>query len=290
MPEILDLSLLRPGDLVFTREPSKTSRLIRFLTCGSYSHAAIIIYPDIWYETDGAGSGFRFFTERQETQLDGETHVVVNPRPGAMTVLRVRGKETTPLELLSAIKPSIALPYPPLIDMLPICRFLPKKMTMFIARTYHNIVGDNQTPYCSQLIFRIICDVYGLNFKLDYDHISPRQLHSLVQDLCDVVTTNRHIESNRLTTLGSMNNSLNTVINHLSQYQTPHSKKDWEKAMLELEAREGLDKGELTSSYLDKEKMAGLRETLTNPDHFRLHEYFWTQVRPYAAISREKLG
>ncbi len=61
MGKYLDVGLLEPGDVVFSRANTRTSLAIRAATAYPYaSHVAIVVHPLIWFEAVPTGVGYRF--------------------------------------------------------------------------------------------------------------------------------------------------------------------------------------------------------------------------------------
>jgi thiamine pyrophosphokinase len=102
MPAI-DLCKLRPGDVIFTSEPTSTSLFICGITGGRFSHAIIVLYPDVWFQTDGAGAGFLLIHDVHPVTTPTEQLKILAQVPGwQFSVLRPNASPL-PQAILKAI-------------------------------------------------------------------------------------------------------------------------------------------------------------------------------------------
>jgi len=81
------------------------------MSCGRYSHAIIVLYPDVWFETTMGGSGFNHIGAQAGTTTTGEPVLIADVDCFRLTVLRLAAAPAA-TAVLSAIAGKIALEYP----------------------------------------------------------------------------------------------------------------------------------------------------------------------------------
>lgn len=275
----IDLCKLRPGDIVFSRAPNYISRLIACLTWSKYSHAMIVVYPDVWFETDGAGSGFKLIEDVQcfTTQI-GHCAIVAHLQYVKMDVLRPN-KSVTASNILQVIQHHIALKYPSPFQFIPLLLPLQcfpraaKWLMYFLSRGKSDAGG-----YCSQMISQILRGLYGLSVGGRDDHISPGMLRrrllksgSATNVDCSVVLSANSQGWAESISLQKSYAFLLTVTSKLREYQYPHDKVSIWRALANTFASSGIIANPKNFAI----SAQSLRVTLTRPQFFRMHDWFW---------------
>lgn len=274
----LDLTKLRPGDFIFTLGCHWRSLGIAAATGGLFSHTIVVVYPDVWFETDGRGSGYRVLRQvRAFRDSQGEAFVV----PVANLKLRVRrlkSKQPHPHDILTAIRDTIALEYPHPIEFLPLLigfRCCPAA-TSNIVKIVRRWRGRRQTPYCSQLILKtmksFIPDVVALTQEY---HISPVQLYRRLgkhtNDITRDVLWSDQLPTNDDRLLLTKFRSLTEVTERLADYQYPHNKEQWDQAIQRLFQRNCLvcNPGHYAAN------LHQIQSIIADPKKFKVHDHFW---------------
>ncbi len=274
---LIDLCKLRPGDIVFSRAPARISRIIAFATGSAYSHAMIVVYPDVWFETDGAGSGFKIIEDVKcfDTMTGGHS-IISDLNYTKIEILRPKSA-ITPNQILGELQNHIALTYPNFIQFLPL--FLPiqpfpnfaKRLVSFLSKS-----SENGGGYCSQMISQILRNLYGISVGGQDDHISPGMLRRrLLESACasSIDCFKYHIPETWMQSdgLDKIYRSLLKVTSKLRAYQYPHDRASFEEALAstfkELRINDEPSKFSVRPDLL--------RKTLTRTEFFRLHEKIW---------------
>ena len=274
----IDLCKLRPGDIVFSRAPARISRFIAFATGSVYSHAMIVVYPDVWFETDGAGSGFKSIDEIAcFDTMTGRYSIISDLNYRTIEILRPKLSINSD-QILKEIQNHIALTYPNLIQFLPL--FLPlrpfpnfaKRLVSFLSKS-----SENRGGYCSQMISQILRNLYGISVGGQDDHISPGMLRRrLLKSACATTVDcfEDHIPDSWMPyeKFDKIYGNLLTVTSKLRAYQYPQDKDSFSRALAVTFEETGIvDDPSRYSVPRDS-----LTKTLTNPQFFRMHENFWS--------------
>ena len=252
------------------------------MTAGCFSHVAIVIYPDLWFETNGSGSGFTSFHDLKETCISGTTHIVsqyppnTSDRHGSVTVRRLRNTTPSVANILKAITPNIALEYPCLKYFLPLIAVVGETpLVRYIIENHRRQTGAPQTPYCSQLVFRILRSLYPINSRRQDDHISPNRLYRILTNDTTQIHTILAADGIKLHELHPKTlSSINTVQNLFSDFQRPHNEEAWNNNLIRIAGRNSIPPNSLPN-LITASVLSTIQGILTNPRHFRLHECFW---------------
>ena len=107
--QFVDLTKLRPGDIIFTTAFHYKSFGICAIMFGRFSHALVVVYPDVWWETDGRGAGYRVLEKpRAFSGRSGKPAFVVPFRYAAFRIIRLHMPPTAN-SLLASTGPNICL-------------------------------------------------------------------------------------------------------------------------------------------------------------------------------------
>jgi hypothetical protein len=174
----IDLTKLRPGDVIFSLYPASSSLAIAAMTSSLFSHAMLVLYPDVWFETDGAGSGFKRIENVQAYGgLTGPKAIVADLPYINFDILRLP-KPPSSSKILGSIRNHIAFRYPEPPEFLPLMvalRSYPRlaeKLVSAITKERPYQTGS----YCSQLVFKVLDETIGLSTFRTSGHISPGSL------------------------------------------------------------------------------------------------------------------
>lgn len=273
----IDLCKLRPGDVIFSREPTCVSRVLMAATCALYSHVMIVLYPDLWFETDGAGSGFKLI-ETVECFETTEGKYAIHAELSRMNVDVLRPvASVSPRKILDSIRPNIALRYPNIVQFIPLLFFLwpfPKFSTGLVRRLASK--PEDAGGYCSQMVCMMLREIYGVSVGGPDDHISPGTLRRRLLKSGETTRVKciapTPAESWRDSPkLQSIYSNLIKVTSKLRAYQYPHRRESFTAALAETFNSEGI-----ASNPNDYGIHVGsLRRILTNPEYFKLHECVW---------------
>jgi hypothetical protein len=273
----LDLCKLRPGDVIFSREPAWLSRSISLLTLSAYSHAMIAVYPDIWFETSGAGSGFKLIENVNCFEVKTGKYAVLADLPYVkLDVLRL-ATPLLPSQILDSIHRHIALRYPSLIEFIPLF-FLLRPFPALSRRLVSLLSGKSADvgSYCSQMISQMLRDLYGASVGGPDDHISPgtlrkRLLKSGTATKVSCFSAEPHDNWTKSDQLENIYRNLLAVTSRLRAYQCPHNRDSFWIALAATFKQQGINE--------DPKKYAiraeDVRRILTTPAFFRLHEQVW---------------
>jgi len=273
----IDLCKLRPGDVIFSRDPTWVSRAIAVATGAPYSHAMIVVYPDVWFETDGAGSGFRIIEDAEYFEIKKDTYAILADLPCLKLDVLRPVVNPSPVRVLSAIRERIALRYPGLIEFLPLVFFLQPfpKFSRGLVRSL-SPKSDDVGGYCSQMISQILRDLYGVSVGGPDDHISPGTLRRRLIK-AGAVTRVSSIASEPADTwteckqLAMIYRDLTKVTRKLMAYQYPHREGSFHEALN--------DTFESMAIWDDPKRYAirteDLKRMLTDAKFFSVHEMVW---------------
>ena len=278
MARSVDLCRLRPGDVIFTLYPAASSFGTALLTRSLFSHAMIVLYPDIWFETDGAGSGFKVIEDvRAYTGDDGSCSIIADLPYIKFDVFRLP-TAPPPDRILSSVARHIARRYPEPLEFLPLLVGL-NRFPRFAERLVQKL-GSHRAQetgsYCSQLVFKILDETVGLNTYRYNGHISPGRLRkSLIRrdgvTAIDVPTHASSATGGRDEVLEHKYSRLALVTNKLASFQYPHDRASQQAALKRTLEETGIP---LDPSWVFADADA-LRAIITRPRYFRLHEIFW---------------
>jgi hypothetical protein len=273
----IDLCKLRPGDVIFSRAPAWTSRFIALATASPYSHAMIVVYPDVWFETDGAGSGFKIIDNiKSFDKNDGKYAIVFESSYKKIDILRP-AKSIKSDKILEEIKNHIALTYPNIIQFLPLffpLRYFPNFSGRLVS--CFSAQSKNGGGYCSQMVSQILRNLYGISLGGQHDHISPGMLRRQLLRSCSATSVDcfkREIPEawKPSDKLDGIYRNLLTVTSKLKAYQYPHDRASFEKALGDTFKEVGI--GDDPKKF--EVPVERLRATLTNQKFFRMHEEIW---------------
>ncbi len=248
------------------------------MTMSMFSHAMLVVYPDVWFETDGAGSGFkRIENVKAYGQLTGGCTIIADLPYLKFDVLRLPNPPTSS-QILTSISKHIAFRYPELFEFLPLMIGLRS-----FPRLAERLVGEllKKRPfgtgsYCSQLVFKILDETIGLPFGLPNGHISPGSLRRSLYRRPSITSVNCKVKNTL--SLGTRNDQLEfkyanllKVTGKLQGFQYPHNRGSFDKALAETfsEMHLPLDPA-LFSISADQ-----LRTIITRPQYFGVHDVFW---------------
>jgi hypothetical protein len=225
----IDLTKLRPGDLIFTMDFHWKSFFIAGATASRLSHAVVVVYPDIWFETDGRGSGYRVYANPRAFYDVNHKETFVVP----VTNLRFKARRLTsaqpnPHDIITAIRRGICLQYPLRVEFLPLApgfRSFPA-FTDRIVELGRIRAGRTASPHCSQLVLSTMQAALPMVAALTHDnHISPGRLYRRVKPHTTDVTSDVLLESplplNDDATLAKKFSSLAKVTERLADFQYP---------------------------------------------------------------------
>lgn len=273
----IDLTRLRPGDVIFSLYPAASSRAIAAMTGSSFSHAMLVLYPDVWFETDGAGSGFKQIENIKAYGDYPRPYEIIAELPYVkFDVLRLPNPPSLP-QLLGSINEHIAFRYPSWAEFLPLMvgfNYFPRQAEALVRAITKNR-SYTTGSYCSQLVFKVLDDPIGLPASRKDGHISPGSLRRALYRIpsvkkvdCSVQTAsirqhNAQLERQYLNLL--------KVTGKLRSYQYPHDRKSQEAALAQTFADMGLPLNPNSFSIMDSQ----LRPIISRPRYFRLHDIFW---------------
>lgn len=276
--ERIDLCKLRPGDVIFSRAPACVSRSIALVTGSAYSHAMIVVYPDIWFETDGAGSGFKLIEHVTCFEVRAGNYAILADLPYVrMDILRP-ATSVSSSRILASVQSHIALRYPDMIQFIPL--FLPLRPFPKFSRGLVSLLSrksEDVGGYCSQMVSQILRDLFGLSVGGQDDHISPGMLRRRLLRSCGATRVGCSVveipdDWKRSSQLAGIYDNLLRVTSKLKAYQYPHNRASFEGALAETFKAEGIDDDPKQFSV----SAPSLRSTLTKPDFFRMHEWMWS--------------
>lgn len=275
---LVDLTKLRPGDIIFTTALHYQSFGICALTFGRFSHALVVVYPDVWWETDGRGAGYRVIENpRAFMEPAGKPIFVAAFRYASFRVIRLANPPSLNA-LLGSIGPNICLEYPSTIEFLPLAigfRRFPQ-WTAAVVRKRSARSGRPPGMYCSQLVLRTLQGILAPVAALPpTDHITPSRLFSLLErhgtDVTGAVLYRKHVPQHSDPVLAKKFSHLTRVARRLADFQYPHSKSEWSAAIERLFQRLGISYN--PAGYAPH--LATLQGVLSSTRHFRLHALFW---------------
>jgi hypothetical protein len=273
----IDLCKLRPGDLIFTRLPAWRSRGIALGTWSLYSHAMIVVYPDVWFETDGAGSGFKLIEDVSCFEIQTDSYAILADLPyKKLSVVRVGGSAPSPDRVLEVVRDHIALAYPGWVEFIPL--FLPlrpfPRIRHWLMASLSRQSEEEFGGYCSQMVSQMLRDLYGSTVGSQDDHVSPgtlrrRILKSGAEEVDCFRTDN--FSWKRSDRLKHVYDNLLKVTKKLKGYQYPRDRDSFEAALAETFQELGIeDDPRRFSPAVDQ-----LKAMLTKPNFFRMHAIVW---------------
>lgn len=274
----IDLTKLRPGDIIFSLYPASSSLAIAAMTTSLFSHAMLVLYPDLWFETDGAGSGFKQIENvKAYGGLTGPPTIVADLPYINFDVLRLPNPPS-PSQLLTSIKRHIAFRYPEPLEFLPLVvglRSFPRLAEKLVS-TLRRGKSYQTGSYCSQLVFKVLDETTVLPTFRTNGHISPGSLrralcqqYSVARVDCRVTTTSSLGARNTQAEHGYSN--LLKVTGKLRSYQYPHNRRSFDEALARTLHEMGLPLDPTLFSIMDDQ----LRAIITRPRYFELHDKVW---------------
>ena len=272
----IDLCKLRPGDVIFSREPTWLSRSIRLLTLAPCSHAMIVLYPDVWFETTGAGAGFKLIEKVECYEVGTNKYAIVTDLAGMSLEVWRPKTPPPPSQILSAIQEHITLRYPNFLQFVPLIIILRPfpRVARALVRIFSGETED-VGGYCSQLVSRMLKQLYGIAVGGPDDHISPGMLRKRLlkcgASKVNCLASEALQQQKKSERLAEIYASLLRVTAKLRGYQYPHDRASFEAAL--AETFQQLKINEEPKNF--GAKTDSLRHTLTRPRFFRLHELVW---------------
>jgi hypothetical protein len=274
----INLTKLRPGDFIFTLNNHWKSFGIAAGTFGCFSHAIVVVYPDVWFETDSRGSGYRVIQNTHAFHENGVRAFVAPVTNLQFKVRRLNGVTPNPHDILDALRDSIALDYPHPIEMLPVLLGF-RSFPTFTSRLVNGVrrrIGRMQTPYCSQLVLQTMQKLVPQVATLTHQHhITPaqlyRQLRPHTSDVTPETLHSRPVPSDDPKLLKLFSN-LTAVTQALADFQYPHNEAQWRDAMERLLRNNNMsfDRNKIYAADL-----SAIQSIVADPKKFRLHDWFW---------------
>jgi hypothetical protein len=274
----IDLTRLRPGDVIFSLYPASSSLAIAAITASLFSHVMLVLYPDVWFETDGAGSGFKLIENvKAYGSLIGPCTIAVDMPYIKFDVLRF-SDPLSPSQLLASINKHIAFRYPDWVEFLPLMIGL-SSYPHVAERMVSAFTKERRYPtgsYCSQLVFKVLDETIGLPEFRSNGHISPGSLRRALyrKQLAERVDCRVQTASS----LGDRNDQLEhkysnllKVTGKLRSYQYPHDSRSFDEALARTFEEMELPLDPAPFSIIDSQ----LRTIITRPKYFAVHDIFW---------------
>lgn len=274
----IDITKLRPGDVIFSLYPAPSSLAISALTMSMFSHAMLVVYPDVWFETDGAGSGFkRIENVKAYGNLTGHCEIIAELPYLKFDVLRLDNPPTT-AQILASISNHIAFRYPELVEFLPLMiglRRFPRLAEKLVGKLVKERPFDTGS-YCSQLVFKILEETIKLPINSSNGHISPGSLRRTLYKENFITTVNCKVKNTppvakRNQKLEHNYENLLKVTGKLKAFQYPHNRQSFDEALTETFTKMGLSLEPSHFSISAKH----LRTIITCAKYFRMHDLFW---------------
>lgn len=185
MPSYIDLAKLQPGDVVLAGGKGTTPKTIQAWTRSRYSHAAIVVTPMLWLESNPE-RGVHYSPQEIDSVRRQQGGIAALRRPlERANVYRARGLEAVDLDLRERIAAAIVVSahdetlrnYPRNYDV----------VRKFLPWTPHRRDGGRRQPadrpdpldgpFCSQLVVQILRTfLAGVGGERNADEVAPGHL------------------------------------------------------------------------------------------------------------------
>jgi hypothetical protein len=240
----------------------------------------IVLYPDVWFETTGVGSGFKLIESVDCCKIaSGKYSVVAQPAFSRFEVLRLT-QPLSPNQILKSIEGHIALKYPGLVEFIPLfILFRPfPRFSSWLVKLLSHEDGD-VGGYCSQIISEILSDIYGGHAGKCANHVSPGGYRARLlsrSDTISIVHVGAYPRANWVQSpqLRRIYSNLLAVTSKLKAYQYPHNREAFTKALGDTFSQMGIKHSPANYGI----SSIKLRQILTRPHFFRIHELIWPKI------------